>query len=187
MEYIALGALGVAGFLGYNLYSTYNRLMALDERCKSAFADIDVLLKHRHTLIPGLIETVKGYVGHEQEMIKAILKAQVQAAEARNLDQRLDAEVQLGNNLSNFLAIAEKLPELKASGHFQQFRNELVDVENRVTASRRFYNLTVAELNATVRQFPGSMLSRKAGVGTRKTFDLGVERILLDEAVDIKF
>ena len=93
----------------------------------------------------------------------------------------------LGNNLSNFLSIAEKLPELKASGHFQQFRNELVDVENRVTASRRFYNLTVAELNATVRQFPGSMLSRKAGVGTRKTFDLGVERILLDEAVDIKF
>ncbi len=187
MDFFALGALGIMGFCGYATYHVYNRLMALDERCLAAYSDIDVLLKHRHTLIPGLIETVKGYVNHEREMLNSILRAQVEALQALNQEQRMSAEVQLGNNLHSFLNFADKLPELRASTHFVEFRNELTNVENKITAARRFYNLTVAELNSTVRQFPGSLLSGKAGVNTRKTFDLGVERMLMDDAVEVKF
>ncbi len=187
MEYILYGSAGILALFGYTLYSVYNRLMALDERCNSAFSDIDVLLKHRHTLIPGLIETVKSYVGHEKGTLDSILNAQVEAVRAANIETRIQAEVQLGNNINSIFALAEKIPELEASQHYKSFRNELVDIENRVTASRRFYNTTVEELNSTVRQLPGSLVARAAKVQFRKPFDLGIERMLMEEPVTVKF
>lgn len=187
MEYIALGALGVMGIMGYGAYSVFNRLGALDERCKSAFADIDVLLKHRHTLIPGLVESVKGFVGQERDILTMIAQARTNALQAANPEELLMAEAELSDKLISMVTMAENYPELQSSSHFQQFRAELVDVENRVTASRRFYNLTVSEFNATRRQFPGNILAAKMGLPERQAFDLGMERMLMDEPVSIKF
>jgi LemA protein len=73
--YGTVGALGVAGLFGYKMFATYNRLMALDERCNTAYADIDVLMKHRHTLLPGLLDTVKGYLKHETDILDKLLTA----------------------------------------------------------------------------------------------------------------
>lgn len=187
MEYVLLGLLGTVGFSGYSLYSVYNRLMALDERCNTAFADIDVLMKHRHTLIPGLLETVKGYLAHEQKIFDSLIDSRNRALEAQSNEVKLEAEAQLGQNIMSIVTAAENNPELKASSHFQNFRNELTDIENRVTASRRFYNVTVEEFNATARQFPGKQICGQFNIGRRQHFDLGAERMLMDDPVSIKF
>jgi len=187
MEYVLLGILGAAGFSTYSFYSVYNRLMALDERCNTAFSDIDVLMKHRHTLIPGLLETVKGYLAHEKQVFDALIDSRNKAIEAQSNDVKLEAEAQLGQNIMSIVTAAENNPELKASQHFQSFRNELIDIENRVTASRRFYNVTVEEFNATARQFPGKQICQQFNIGRRQHIDIGAERMLVDEPVSIKF
>lgn len=187
MEIILLGMLGTGALAGYMGVSTHNRLMALDERCNTAFADIDVLMKHRHSLLPGLIETVKGFAGHEIEMVKTVAEARAQALSAHTLDTKLEAETQLGQSINSLMNYAESYPEIKASTHFTELRRELSDVENRITASRRFYNLAVDEFNATRRQFPGIYIANSKGLAARKHFDLGTERFFMDEPVTIKF
>ena len=166
---------------------TFNRLMALDERCNTAFADVDVQLKHRHNLIPGLVETVRGYVGHEAAVLTEVTKARASALRASGPEMRLEAETQVGQSISSLLTIVERYPELQASSHFRDLRMELTDAENRITAARRYYNLAVDEFNATLRQFPGNVIGTAGRLGRRKAFDLGIERVLLDEPVAIRF
>jgi LemA protein len=168
-------------------YATYNRLMALDERCDTAFADVDVLLKHRHSLIPPLVEIVRGFAGHEREVLTAVTEARATALRASGPDMRLEAETQLGQSINSMLSVVESYPELRASSHFSELRMELTDAENRITAARRFYNLAVDEYNATLRQFPGNKIAERARLSRRRPFDLGVERVLLDEPVAIRF
>jgi LemA protein len=100
---------------------------------------------------------------------------------------RLEAEQQLGQSINAVLSIAESYPELKASAHFRELSQQLADSENRVTASRRFYNLAVEEYNTAIRQFPGSRIAQYRRLGTRQPFDLGIERVILDEPVAIRF
>ncbi|MGB7336925.1 MAG: LemA family protein [Salaquimonas sp.] len=187
MEYILYGLLGTAALSGVMGVSTYNRLMALDERCNTSFSDIDVLMKHRHSLLPGLIETVKGFAGHEMKMLQSVTVARAQALNANNIDARLEAETQLGQSINSLMNFVENYPDIKASAHFRELRNSLADVENRITAARRFYNLSVDEFNATRRQFPGIFIANATGLSTRKQFDLGTERIFVDEPVTVKF
>lgn len=171
----------------YVVIATRNRLVALDQRCDTAFADIDVHLKHRQNLIPGLVETVRGFASHERDILMGITEARAQALAAVAPEQRLEAEKNLTQNINALIGMAERYPELKASSHFSSLRDELVAAENRITASRRFYNLAVGEYDATLRQFPGSLIGRYWRMSARKPFDLGVERVLLDEPVAIKF
>jgi LemA protein len=168
-------------------WSTYNRLMALDERCNTAFADVDVQLKHRHNLIPGLVETVRAFVGHEHAVLTEVTKARASALGAAGPEMRLEAETQVGQSINSLLTVVERYPDLQASSHFRDLRMELLDAENRITAARRFYNLAVDEFNATLRQFPGNMIGGTVRLGRRKAFDIGVERVLLDEPVAIRF
>lgn len=168
-------------------WSSYNRIMALDSRCDTAFADIDVHLKHRHNLIPGLIETVRGFATHESEAINKVTQARAAALKASSPATRLEAEQQLGQSINAMLSVAEAYPELKASGHFRDLAAQLADTENRVTASRRFYNLAVEEYNTSIRQFPGSQIAQRRRLSTRRPFDLGIERVLLDEPVAVNF
>jgi LemA protein len=168
-------------------YNTYNKIMALDTRCDTAFADIDVHLKHRHNLIPGLVETVRGYAKHEQEAIDRVTKARAKALSAASPEMKLEAEQQLGQSIVAMLSVAENYPDLKASGHFQELAAQLADAENRVTASRRFYNLAVEEYNTAIRQFPGSRIAHYRRLSTRTPYDLGIERVILDEPVEIRF
>jgi LemA protein len=187
MESILLfggGGVAVAAWLGW---STYNRLMALDERCNTAFADVDVQLKHRHNLIPALVETVRGFVGHEHAVLTEVTKARASALRAAGPEMRLEAESQVGQSITSLLTVVERYPDLQASSHFRDLRVELSDAENRITAARRFYNLAVDEFNATLRQFPGNVIGGAVRLGRRKPFDIGVERVLLDEPVAFRF
>jgi LemA protein len=167
--------------------ATHNRLVALDQRCETAFADVDVHLKHRQNLIPGLVETVRGFAKHENEILVGVTQARAAALQAAAPEMRLSAENDLTQNITALLGVAERYPELKASSHFNELRRELIDAENRITASRRFYNLAVGEYGATLRQFPGSFIARLFKMSERMPFDLGVERVLIDEPVAIKF
>jgi LemA protein len=168
-------------------YNGYNRIMALDGRCETAFADIDVHLKHRHNLIPGLVETVRGFAKHESKAIERVSSARAAALKAASPEMRLEAEQQLGQSINAVLNIAESYPDLKASSHFRELSLQLADAENRVTASRRFYNLAVEEYNIAIRQFPGSRIAHYRRLSARRPYDLGIERVILDEPVAIRF
>ena len=110
-----------------------------------------------------------------------------EALQAASPQMRLRAEKNLTQNIVALIGMAERYPELKASTHFSDLRRELVDAENRVTASRRFYNLAVEEYGTTLRQFPGSYIGRLFRMNGRTRFDLGIERVLIDEPLAIKF
>ena len=171
----------------YIAFRTHNRLVALDQRCDTAFGDIDVHLKHRHNLIPPLVETVRGFTKHESDILQGVTAARTEALRAGSPEMRLSAEQNLTQNINALIGMAEHYPDLKASTHFSELRRELVDVENRVTASRRFYNLAVEEYGITLRQFPGSTIGRLFKMNLRQRFDLGIERVLIDEPLAIKF
>jgi LemA protein len=168
-------------------FTTHNRLVALDQRCDTAFGDIDVHLKHRHNLIPPLVETVRGFTKHESDILQGVTAARAEALRAGSPEMRLSAEQNLTQNINALIGMAEHYPDLKASTHFSDLRRELIDVENRVTASRRFYNLAVEEYGITLRQFPGSTIGRMFRMNMRTRFDLGIERVLIDEPLAIKF
>jgi LemA protein len=176
----------IAG-VAYGYFSTNNRLMALDTRCDTAFADIDVYLKHRHNLIPGLVETVRGFASHEKDILTQVTQARAEALAAAIPDGKVASEKLLSKSITSLMSVAERYPELKASSHFASLREELSESENRITAARRFYNLAIDEFNATLRQFPGSYIGRMKHLAARQPFDLGIERVLLDEPVAIKF
>jgi LemA protein len=171
----------------YIAFRTHNRLVALDQRCDTAFGDIDVHLKHRHNLIPPLVEMVRGFAKHESDVLLGVTQARAEALQAISPEMQLSAEKNLTQNINALIGMAERYPELKASTHFSELRRELVDAENRITASRRFYNLAVEEYGTTLRQFPGSTIGRLFKMNGRTRFDLGVERVLIDEPLAVKF
>jgi LemA protein len=168
-------------------WKSHNRLMALDARCDTAFSDIDVHLKHRHNLIPGLVETVRAYATHERDILLGITQARADALAATTPEMKLKAEKNLTQNITSLLAMADRFPDLKASAHFRELRQDLTDCENRITASRRFHNLTVEEYNVSLRQFPGSVVGNYRRLSSRRPFDLGIERMIFDEPVTVKF
>jgi LemA protein len=183
-----VGLAGAAVILPlWTAMATHNRLVALDQRCDTAFADIDVHLKHRHNLIPGLVETVRGFANHEHEILLGITQARSQALHALTPDMKLDAEKNITQQINALIGVAERYPDLRASSHFNELRAELIGAENRITASRRFYNLAVGEYDATLRQFPGNLVAKFRRMNARLPFDLGFERVLIDEPVAIKF
>ena len=171
----------------YIAFATHNRLVALDQRCETAFGDVDVHLKHRHNLIPPLVETVRGFAKHESDILLGVTQARAEALQAASPEMRLNAEKNLTQNITALIGMAEHYPELKASTHFSDLRRELIDAENRITASRRFYNLAVEEYGTTLRQFPGSTIGRLFKMNLRTRFDLGIERVLIDEPLAVKF
>jgi LemA protein len=183
---VAAAALLIA-LPAYIAFATHNRLVALDQRCETAFGDIDVHLKHRHNLIPPLVETVRGFARHESDILLGVTSARAEALQAASPEMRLTAEKNLTQNINALIGMAERYPELKASTHFSDLRKDLVDAENRITASRRFYNLAVEEYDTTLRQFPGSYIARRCNMNGRMRFDLGIERVLIDEPLAFKF
>lgn len=166
---------------------TGNTLVALDQRCTTAAADIDVHLKHRHNLIPGLVEVAKGVAGHERSLVLGIAEARAAALAATGPTAKLKAERDLSSRVNTLLVAAQTYPELRAVPEFGQLRQQLVDCENRITASRRFFNLSVEEYNVTLAQFPGSYVGAKRRMSSRQPYDLGVERVLIDEPVAFAF
>ncbi len=166
---------------------TYNRLVGLRQRANQAFADIDVQLQQRHDLIPNLVETVKGYATHESSTLEAVTQARAAATTATSVEGKVQAENVLTGALRQMFAVAESYPDLKANANFLKLQDELADVENKLSAARRFFNSAVAEFNAAIQQFPAVLVAGAAGFKEREFFDVGADRANVAAAPQVKF
>jgi LemA protein len=179
--------LGVAVVVVIWAISVYNGLVAMRQRTNQAFADIDVQLKQRHDLIPNLVETVKGYASHERGTLEAVIAARNTAVAAPGVEQKVAAENMLTGALRKLFALSEAYPDLKANANFQQLQSDLSDIENKLAASRRFYNNAVQEYNTGIQQFPAALFAGIFGFHERTFFDVGTDRPQLDQAPSVKF
>jgi LemA protein len=155
---------------------TFNSLIRLRNQAEEAFSDIDVQLKRRHDLIPNLVETVKGYAAHERQVLENVTAARSNAVAAQGPEAQARAENALTGALRQLFAVAENYPDLKASRNFLELQNELTDTEDKIQAARRFYNMTVRDLNVKIEQFPSSIIARFANASQREFFELEDER-----------
>lgn len=167
--YILIGV-GIA-LVGWGIVA-YNRLVALTNRGKEAWADIDVQLKRRYDLIPNLIEAVKGYVKHERETLESVTNARTQALGAQTVAEHNAADNLLAGALKSLFAVAENYPDLKANANFIELQRELADTENKIQAARRFYNSVVQELQNALEQFPSNVIAGQFGFKGRDFFEL---------------
>lgn len=151
---------------------TYNRFVRLNNRTDEAWADIDVQLKRRYDLIPNLVETVKGYATHEREAFESVTRARAQALGAQSVAEHAQAENMLTGALKSVFALAEAYPDLKANQNFLELQRELSDTENKIQASRRFYNTNVRDLNTAVEVFPGNFVANMFHVPKREFFEI---------------
>jgi LemA protein len=169
------------------VFAAYNRLVALSQRVNQSFADIDVQLKQRHDLIPNLIETVKGYASHERGTLDDVVKARNSAMNAQGPAQVAAAENQLSGTLGRLIALSEAYPDLKANANFQQLQTELSDIENKIAASRRFFNNAVSEYNTGIQQMPAALFAGTFGFTRKDFFDLGETRKDVEAVPQVKF
>lgn len=154
--YIVLGIIvALVLYLGFK----YNSFIALVARTKEAWADIDVQLKRRYDLIPNLVETVKGYASHEAGTLEKVTEARTKAMQAGTPSEKGEAENMLSGTLKSLFAVSESYPELKANTNFLELQRELSDTENKIQASRRFYNGNVRDLNIAIGIFPGNIIA----------------------------
>jgi LemA protein len=179
--------LGVLVVLAFWIFTVYNGLVAMRQRVDQSFADIDVQLKQRHDLIPNLVETVKGYAGHERGTLEDVVKARNAALTAQGPAQVAAAEGQLTQALRGLLALSEAYPDLKANTNFQQLQSELSDIENKLAAARRFFNNSVQEYNTGIEQLPAALFAASLGFRRKEFFDLGEARGQLEQAPSVKF
>lgn len=180
--------LGVIALLVLWLISLYNGLVRLRNRRQNAFADIDVQLRQRHDLVPQLVETVKGYAAHEKDLLMKVTEARTAAMAATSIDGKIVAEQQLSAALQGLKVQVEAYPDLKANQNFLQLQEELSDIENKLAASRRFFNGATTEYNNAVESFPGNLIARNFGFPREIMFDLGVDtRKNMEEPPKIQF
>src|SRR5881394_1724120 len=135
------------------LWSSYNGIVKLRNRRQNAFADIDVQLRQRHDLVPQLVETVKGYAGHEKEVLYHVTEARAAAMNATTINDKIEKEQQLTSALQGLKVALEAYPNLKANENFAKLQEELSDIENKLAAVRRFFNGATAEFNNAVQTF----------------------------------
>jgi LemA protein len=167
--------------------SVYNGLVSMRQRVNQAFADVDVQLRQRHDLIPNLVETVKGYAAHERGTLEEVIKARNVAVAAQGPAQQAAAENMLSGALRQLFALSEAYPDLKANANFQQLQAELSDLENKIAASRRFFNNAVQEYNTGIQRFPAALFAGIFGFTQRDFFDLGPDRQAELQAPQVKF
>jgi len=150
----------------------YNRFVTLVNRAKEAWADIDVQLKRRYDLIPNLINTVKGYAKHEKETFQKVTEMRAAAMAAGGVREQGQAENMLTGALRSLFAVAENYPDLKANENFLELQRELTDTENKIQASRRFYNTNVRDLNIGLESFPQNLIGNMFNFQKREFFEL---------------
>ena len=167
------------------LIAIYNGLVSLRNRSKEAWSDIDVQLKRRYDLIPNLVETVKGYAKHEKELFENVTKARAEAISAEGPVEQAKAENMLTGALKSIFAVAENYPQLRASENFQKLQDELTDTENKIEASRRFYNGNVRDLNIKIERFPDNIVASIFGFKQMELFEL--EEAAAKKPVKIQF
>lgn len=167
----------------------YNGLVKLTNRAKEAWADIEVQLRRRYDLIPNLVETVKGYMQHERGTFEKVTAARTAAmqVESGTLEDRGKAENMLSGTLKTLFAVAENYPDLKANANFLDLQHELSDTENKIQASRRFYNANVRDLSTKIESFPNNLIANKFGFKTMEYFDNDSADASVREPVKVQF
>ncbi|MFH0969025.1 MAG: LemA family protein [Patescibacteria group bacterium] len=163
---------------------TYNGLIRLKNRVDEAWSDIDVQLKRRHDLIPNLINTVKGYAAHEKELFEKVTAARAAAISAQTPQDKEKAENMLSGTLKSLFAVAEAYPDLKANQNFLELQRELTDTENKIQASRRFYNGNVRDFNTKSETFPTNIFAGMLHFVKREFFQADASE---KENVEVKF
>ncbi|NTU69676.1 LemA family protein [bacterium] len=165
-------AIGVIVLIVLSVIGIFNSLVTLKNRVEEAWSDIDVQLKRRYDLIPNLIEAVKGYAKHESSVFQNVTEARSNAMSVQNVADQGKAENMLSDTLKSLFAVAENYPDLKANENFMQLQSELSDTENKIMASRRFYNGNVRDYNIKIEVFPNNMLAGMMGFGHKDLFEI---------------
>src|SRR3989454_12369575 len=166
---IILGLLVLLVVLGIGMY---NSLVRLKVQTDNAWADIDVQLKRRYDLIPNLVETVKGYAGHEKGTLEAVINARNRAMTATGPGDKAQAENVLSGALKSLFALSEAYPQLRAVESFTSLQNSLSEIEDNVQNARRYYNAVVRDLNTKIQQFPSNIFANMMGFQPRQFFEV---------------
>ena len=165
----------------------YNQLVTLVNQAKEAWSDIQVQLKRRYDLIPNLVETVKGYAAHESSAFENVTKARAAAMGATGTSGKAQAENMLTGALKTLFAVSEAYPDLKANQNFLQLQKELGDTEDKIQASRRFYNTTVMTLNTAEQTFPSNIIASSFDFKPMDLFELAASDAAAAEPVKVQF
>lgn len=182
MMYLILAIILVAVVF---LVFLYNSLVALKNKVKEAWADIDTQLKRRYDLIPNIVETVKGYMGHEKGTLEKVTELRAKALGAQGLEQKAEAENMLSDTLKSLFAVAENYPDLKANQNFLDLQSTLKEVEEHLQLSRRYYNGTVRDYNTKLQVFPNNLIAKQFGFAASEFFETKEEK--QREAVQVSF
>lgn len=167
---------------------SYNGFIKLINRAKEAWSDIEVQMKRRYDLIPNLVNTVKGYADHESGTLMKVTEARTKAMGAQSVEDHAEAENMLSGALKSIFALSENYPDLKANENFVELQKELSDTENKIQASRRFYNANVRDLNIGVQSFPGNIIANVFKFNEMELFELEEgEREAAEKPVEVKF
>lgn len=176
---------GVVAIIVLWFISAYNGLIRRRNRVSEAWSDIDVQLKRRYDLIPNLVETVKGYAKHEKNLLESVTKARSNAINAENIKEKEQAENILSGTLKSIFALSENYPDLKANQNFLELQKEISDTENKIQASRRFYNNTTMDYNTKIESFPTNIVAGIFNFKKSEFFELEEEKA--KEPVKVEF
>lgn len=188
MDIVLWVVLGLVAVLAIFLWATYNGLVRLNVRVQEAWSDITVQLKRRADLIPNLVEAVKGYAKHESQVFNDVTEARANVLNATQQGPAATAkaENQFEAALKSLFAVSEAYPQLRASENFQQLQNELVDTEDKIQASRRFYNGGVRDLNTKIQVFPNNVFAGMLGFTNKEFFEVE-DMASVEKPVSVKF
>lgn len=186
ITFIVIGAVVLVILLYF--VGVYNGLVRLRNNRENAFANIDVQLKQRYDMIPQLVSTVKGYAAHEKTLLEEVTRARTAAMSATSINDKIQAENALSAALAGLKVSVEAYPELKANTNFQQLQTEIADIENKLSATRRFFNSATKELNVGVQTFPANLIAGMFGFHVEPMFEIPqTERASMEKAPEIQF
>ena len=165
----------IAGVIVLFVIFLYNSLIRLKNQVENAWAQIDVQLKRRNDLIPNLVETVKGYMKHEKEVLTQITKARSAVMNAKSTEDTANASNQLSQTLKSLFAVSENYPQLKANQNFIQLQEEITGTENKISYARQHYNDMVMVFNTKIQKFPNSIFAKMLNFSQKKPFEATAE------------
>lgn len=154
------------------IIAIYNSLVTMRQRVKNAWSQIDVQLQRRFDLIPNLVETVKGYMEHETDVLTKVTDLRSSWANAKSVDEKAKLDNQLSESLKTIMAVAENYPDLKANQNFSELQTELTNTENKISYSRQFYNDTVTRYNTKLEMFPSNVIASVFNFKAEELFEV---------------
>jgi LemA protein len=164
--------LGIIGLIILWAIVTFNRMIVLRNRIDNAWSQVDVQLRRRYDLIPNLVETVKGYAGHERQTLEDVVKARQAGIDAQTMEEQGQAENMITGALKRLFALSESYPQLRASENFMQLQEELAGTESKIAYSRQFYNDSILGYHNLIQSFPARIVAGMGGFQKREYFEI---------------